>query len=233
VNRALVPIPLIGLVLLREQNSDNLKAEELLAYELGYRVKPRPNLNFDLTAYYFDYDNLIEFTTGPLLVPGPPPAAGVLTFTNDNALKGEVFGFELAGQWQPFSVWRLGGSYSYSEIHLTPILPNVFDPRPFNSEGDIDAEDEPNHIFNLRSYLNLPYNLELDTFLYYVSRNSARGIPAYTRLDLRLGWIPTKNLEFSLVSQNLQDNAHPELNELLEASSETQRSFYFKATFKY
>lgn len=229
VNRALIPgaPPL----LLREQNRDDLEAEDLLAYEVGYRFKPTKTMNFDATAYYFDYDNIIEFTTGSIFFDPspPPPGRSVLPFKTDNSLKGQVYGFELAAQWQPTFNWRLAGSYTFTKIDLKPALPNVFVPVSFNSEGDLDAEGEPEHIFNIRSYLNLPHDLEFDSMLYYVSRHSSRRIPAYTRVDLRLGWKPTPNLELSLVGQNLQDDAHPELTELLEASTETQRSFYFKA----
>ncbi len=232
VNRALIPgaPPL----LLRERNQNNLDAEELIAYEVGYRFKPIKELNFDATAYYFDYDKIIEFTTGPVFFEAtPPPPHLVFPFKSDNSLKGEVFGFELAAQWQPLSNWRIAGSYTFTKIDLKPLLANVFNPGAFNSEGDLDAEGEPEHIFNIRSYLNLPHNFEFDSFLYYVSRNSTRRIPAYTRVDLRLGWKPVDDLELSLVAQNLQDNAHPELTELLEASTETQRSFYFKVTMNF
>jgi iron complex outermembrane receptor protein len=89
--------------------------------------------------------------------------------------------------------------------------------------------------------LNLPHNLELDTFYYYVSsretstppRGAFQSIPEYGRLDVRLGWQPVKNVDLSFAAQNLLDDSHPELNELLEVTSETQRSFYFKATLKF
>ena len=36
----------------------DFESEELIAYELGYRVKPANNLSFDLAVYYNDYDNI-------------------------------------------------------------------------------------------------------------------------------------------------------------------------------
>jgi len=50
---------------------------------------------------------------------------------------------------------------------------------------------------------------------------------------VRLGWQPVKNVDLSFVAQNLLDESHPELNEVLEVSSETQRSYYLKATLKF
>jgi len=163
--------------------------------------------------------------------PGPP-VHDILPVFNANSLKGEVYGVELSSQWQILSNWRVSGSYTFAEIQLSPFTSTITS-GSFNTDGDLEAEGEPSHILNFRSYLNLPYNLELDTFYYFVSENKSRAIPAYSRVDLRLGWKPMKNVDLSFVAQNLLDETHPELNELLEVSSETQRSFYLKATLKF
>ena len=230
------PCPL----LIQQVPNTGTKPEELLAYELGYRIKANDKVNFDVTAYYFDYDNLLELNTGADF-PNPPPSfppGGVVTrpVFNDNSVEGEVYGVELSGQWQVLRNWRLSGSYTFAETQL-----HAFPGAPLDSSLGFEAEKEPNHIFTIRSYLNLPHNLELDTFYYYVSsretstppRNAFQSIPEYGRLDVRLGWQPVKNVDLSFAAQNLLDDSHPELNELLEVSSETQRSFYFKATLKF
>jgi len=167
------------------------------------------------------------------LIRTPPPGHFVLDSFNDNSVKGDIYGVELSAQWQVFNNWRLSGSYSYNKIELHPFPGAPISSFVFNSEGQLEAEGEPNHIFNIRSYLNLPHNLELDTFYYYVSKNTFRSIPEYGRLDVRLGWKPMKNFDLSFVAQNLLDPVHPELNELLEVESETQRSYYLKATLKF
>ena len=222
------PCPL----LIQQIPNTGTKAEELLAYELGYRVKANDKVSFDLTAYYFDYHNLLQVNDGATISPGSVTVSQVF---NDNSAEGEVYGVELSGQWQVLRNWRLSGSYTFAETQLHAFRASV------DSSQGFEAEKEPNHIFNIRSYLNLPYNLELDTFYYYVSsRETAnpspgtfQSIPEYGRLDVRLGWKPMKNVDLSFVAQNLLDDSHPELNELLEVSSETQRSFYFKATLKF
>jgi len=239
VNNILLPagttLPPLPLPLLIQQiPNSGTQAEELLAYELGYRVKANEKLNFDVTAYYFDYDNLIASNAvGPfpgVFNPGPP-AHFVFQVFNDNAVEGEIYGVELSGQWQVLRNWRLSGSYTFADTQLHPFPGAPVDSVAFQ-EG-FEAEGEPEHIFNIRSYLNLPHNLELDTFYYYVSENNSRAVPAYGRLDVRLGWQPMKNVDLSFVAQNLLDGSHPELNELLEVSSETQRSYYLKATLKF
>ncbi len=227
-NRSLVPgaPPL----LITETNDGRTNAEELIAYEIGYRFKPKPEFQFDITGYIFDYENIIEATFDPIFFTATPaPAHLVLNSVNDNALEGEVFGIELSGQWQPSRNWRLSGSYTFLNVELRP----EEDSFSITTSGDLEAEGEPEHVINLRSYLNLPYDLELDTMFYYVSRNSSRQIRSYQRVDMRLGWKPTKSVELSLTGQNLFDESHPELSELLEEQSETERSFYAKATFKF
>ena len=143
---------------------------------------------------------------------------------------------ELSGQWQVLRNWRLTGSYTFADTQL-----HAFPGAPVDDSQGFEAEKEPNHIFTIRSYLNLPHNLELDTFYYYVSKREAstpplgafQPIPEYGRLDVRLGWKPKKNVDLSFVAQNLLEDSHPELTELLEVSSETQRSFYFKVTLDF
>jgi iron complex outermembrane receptor protein len=243
VNRVLIPfagVPGCGAVcplLIQQVPNSGAKPEELLAYELGYRIKANDKVNFDVTAYYFDYDNLFAVNNGAFLFdPNPAPGHSVSQVFNDNSLEGEIYGVELSGQWQVFRNWRLSGSYTFAETQLHAV-PGA----PLDSSQGFEPEKEPNHIFTIRSYLNLPYNLELDTFYYYVSSRETstpplgafQAIPEYGRLDVRLGWKPVKNVDLSFVSQNLLDDSHPELNELLEVSSETQRSFYLKATLKF
>lgn len=224
-----------GNLVVREQNDGRTEAEELLAFEAGYKLNlPEKKINFDITGFLFNYDNLIELVNGPTIfeaVPAPPHL--VSQIFNENALQGEIYGFEMSGEWQVSDNWKLSGSYTFSMADLNPITT-----LPLNAEGgtvtpDNAVEGEPDNIFNIRSYLNLPYDLELDTMFYYVSKNVSRNIPSYSRLDLRLGWEPKKNVEFSLVGQNLLDETHPELAEGIERGSETERSFYVKGTFRF
>ncbi len=236
INLVVVPAPGIfgtgNPTFIQQIPNSGTKAEELLAYELGYRAKINSKLNFDVTAYYFDYDNLIESNNGtPLFFQPGPPVHDLLPVFQDNSVKGEVYGVELSGEWQVLRNWRISGSYTFAEIQLHP-FPGANVGNAGFAEG-FEAEGEPNHIFNIRSYLNLPYNLELDTFFYFVDDNISRAIPEYGRLDVRLGWQPMKNVDLSFVAQNLLDESHPELSELLEVASETQRSYYVKATLKF
>jgi iron complex outermembrane receptor protein len=203
------------------------EAEKLLSYEAGYRAQIQDNFSLDIAGYVFDYDNLIDLRTeAPFIetVPGPPHLVVPLIF--DNALEGEAYGVEISADWRPCESWRLTGSYSYNTIDLRLTTDSVV------PTGE-NPEREPNHIFNVRSYLELPHDLEFDTLLYYVSKYPAREVNGYTRLDLRLGWKPTSQFELSLIGQNLLEDQHPEFNDQEQLRSEVERSFIAKATFRF
>jgi iron complex outermembrane receptor protein len=62
----------------------------------------------------------------------------------------------------------------------------------------------------LVSRVDLAGHTTLDAVLRYVDRLPARNIPAYTGLDVRLGWRPVAALELAVAGQNLLDPHHPE-----------------------
>jgi outer membrane receptor for monomeric catechols len=62
----------------------------------------------------------------------------------------------------------------------------------------------------------LPFRTELDTAFRWIDTvhnnngGTAGTVPSYAEMDVRLGWHATKNLEFSIVGQNLFQAQHPE-----------------------
>ena len=201
--------------------NSNEESEELLAYEAGYRIRPADDLLFDFTAYYNNYDGLFDTTNGDFFVEtDPAPAHLVLPVFANNNRESEIYGFEAAAQWEPTSFWQLKGSFTWLKVNLYP--------------NDDNAEDnDPDVQWNLRSFLDLPHNVEFDTMVYYVGALPNQDVPSYTRLDMRLGWSPIRELELSLAVQNIQDSQHPESERgkdvTLATSTEVPRSVYGKA----
>jgi iron complex outermembrane receptor protein len=205
--------------------ADN-KAENVLSYEFGYRWQAEQNLYFDFTTYLNQYDNIIDRVQKSVFFetsPSPPHFVAPQFF--ENVSTAEVVGAELSAEWVPISALQITGSYSLNKISISP-----FKPIAFLQESE---EDEPQHLFNVRSYLKLPRGFSFDTFLYYVSENGARDVGAYTRMDIRLGWKPTKQVDISFMARNLLDPQHPEFNSQRQFVSETQRDFYTKATVRF
>jgi iron complex outermembrane receptor protein len=215
------PVPLPpGLITIL--GNPDMESEELLAYELGYRLQPIEQLKLDLTAFYNDYDHLR--TLEPIL-PGPVSPSRVA-----NKLFGETYGTELSATAQVTKRWRLQGSYSYLEAQLH---------RESNSHDTsterISEGSSPHHQFFIRSRLDLGWNIRLDSTLRYVDVLPAPKIPSYLTLDVRLAWSPRRNLEFALVGQNLLDDRHPEFAPTFIGTPQTevQRSVYGTVVWRF
>ncbi len=160
--------------------------EEVIAYELGYRVKPAKGLSFDIASFANYYDDL-ESTR--LINPT------TLQWENDQS--GRAYGVEISANWLATERWRLVSSYTLFEMRL--------------ERGDKTLADrEPENQFQIRSYYDLTPDLELNAALYYYDNNVAENIGAYTRLDVGVAWHPQKNIEIGVWGQNLLDNKHPE-----------------------
>ncbi len=218
------PVYVIG------QGNSNFDSEQLIAYEIGYRLQPTRDLSFDLAAFYNDYNRLTSTEVAsatPTIRTTPTPHLVVPLFPGNN-VTGETYGVELVAQWQALDWWRLQGNYSYLQIQLhTRSISS--DPSPDAAEGDA-----PHHQFVLRSSMDLRDNLQLDTTVRYVDNLPNQHIANYTELDLRLAWEPIKHVELSVVGQNLLDSHHTEFGSSASSgSAETQRGVFGKIMFNY
>ena len=66
--------------------------------------------------------------------------------------------------------------------------------------------------------------MELDASIRHVGELPAPQVPAYTAVDVRLGWRPNDRLELSLSGQNVLDSGHFEFGNELTASA-IERAF--------
>jgi len=196
--------------------SHDFKPESLLAYEIGYRLQPRTGVQIDLATFYNVYDNLRTVEADP----GQPQVIA-------NGLNAETWGAELRASWQATSWWRLHAGYAYFDKQLR-LDPGSTDPSGGRSEGN-----DPRNRFVLRSLIDLPGGFEFDGTVRYVARLPAPVVPAYTELDLRLGWQASDRLEFSLVGQNLLHARHPEFGAPSPRRQEVERGAYGKVTWRF
>jgi iron complex outermembrane recepter protein len=200
-------------------------SERLMAYELGYRVKATDRFSVDLAAFYNTYDNLLSIETGALFLEPPlAPTRFVLPLQFDNKMKAKVYGVEIAADWRWLDWWRWRLAYSYLHMDLT---------RKAGSNDVITAPGteggSPQNQVSVRSFVNLPGNLELDGAFRYVDTLPGGNVRSYFNLDLRLGWHVTKNVELSLVGQNLLAGHHAEWS----GGTKIQRGIYTKATWRW
>ncbi|MFY9821966.1 MAG: TonB-dependent receptor [Thermoanaerobaculia bacterium] len=195
--------------------TSDVVSEELLAYELGYRIQPTSDLLVDVAAFYDDYDHLRSFE--------PVPGGG---FVFANKLDAQAWGVELRSSWQPAPWWRLHGGYAWFGKHLR------LDEASRDPTGGSTAGDDPRNRYSLRSVMDLPGGFELDGWLRYVGELPSPLVKAYTELDVHLGWKLNERLEVALVGQNLLHARHVEFapNPFVEA---VQRSVFGKVTWHF
>lgn len=204
-----------GIVIVR--GSRDFESERVLAYELGYRLQPRPAASLEIATFYNVYDDLRS---------QEPPASGLpFPITLGNGLNARTHGAELRLNTQASSWWRLFASYMYFHKDLS------FDPASRDRTGGVAEGDDPKQQYALRSYMDLGDRVELDAWVRHVDRLPAPFVPGYTELTLHLGWRPTDRLELALVGQNLLHERHVEFSTALPKAVE--RSVYGRATWRF
>lgn len=210
------------------QSNRHFDSEQLIAYELGYRVQPIDSVSLDISAFYNDYDKLTTAEIGnPSIQTTPTPHAVIPVFP-DNKGTGETYGVELMAQWQALGWWRLQGSYSYLQMQLHTKDPST------SVSSDAAEGNSPHHQFTIRSSMDVRDNIHLDTTIRYVDNLPNKNIDSYTEMDIRLAWMPVKNLELSVVGQNLLDSQHAEFTDnLFSIPMEVQRGVYGKFSWSY
>jgi iron complex outermembrane receptor protein len=172
--------------------SKDIKPQELISYELGYRIQPVDRFSLDVSTFYNEYENFITGTAGTPFFDPTPTNHFVVPITAVNGGKGRSYGIEVASEWHVTDSWRLVGTYSYLRIKLNQFAASL------SSEGK-----DPHHQASLRSSMDLPCNLELDIWGRFVDHLATFRVRSYFDLDIRLGWNARKNLEISIVGQNL------------------------------
>lgn len=208
----------------------NIKAEATLVYELGYRMQPTHRFFFDVNGFVQDMKNLHTAEPGtPFIENAPFPAHLVIPTRFGNLMSARTYGVESSANWKVTDYWRLKAGMTWLRMDLQ-LDPASGDTLQVRSDGN-----SPRHQYNVQSNLDLPYNLEFDTAIYYVDRLTNQHIPEYTRLDLRLGWRATKALEFSLISQNALNALHREFTTTAGGYTATEipRNVYGKITWRF
>lgn len=202
----------------------NFESEELIAYEAGYRMQAADTISFDLAAFYNIYHNLRTLEQGAL---DPETDRITIPLVVSNKLDARAYGAELAVDWRPLDWWRIQGAYTWLKILLKK-KDNSNDTFGLRASGDI-----PLNQVSLRSSTDLPGKVGLDFWLRYVDSLPIQGVASYLTIDARLAWKPVKDLELSLVGQNLLDSPHTEfLPEFVNTiQTQVERSVYGKITW--
>ena len=215
------PFPALPLFARILGNKD-FESEKTLAYELGYRMQPTDRFFIDVAAFYNRYSDLQSAELGTPFM--EPPGLLIFPFQFDNKFKAQVYGIELAADWRWLDWWRWRFSYSHLNLNLT----KKRDSTDITTEQSTEGSSPQNQVA-VTAFIDLPGNLQLDGVFRYVDSLPAQNVSRYFNLDLRLGWHATKNVELSLVGQNLLYGRHAEWS----GGTEIQRGVYTKVIWRW
>jgi iron complex outermembrane receptor protein len=217
-------------ILLTLFGNPNVKSENLIAYEMGYRTVVASQLSIDFTAYYNHY-SLLETSepSTPFLVNTTPPYL-VLPLIYANLMHGETHGTEITVNWKATARWTLSPGYAFEQIHMH-LAPTSQDTTSVSgAEGS-----SPVNAAQLRSHLALAHGVAWDASAYFVGRLTDPIESSYTRLDTGLSWELGERLSLSLVGQNLLRDRRQEFFDTTESADTTliKRSAYAKVEWRF
>lgn len=198
------------------QGGPDFRSEVAQVYELGYRGQPWTRLTWSATGFYTEYDHLRTLEIDP----------GGTFLVWGNEMDGRTSGVEMWATYQASAGWRVNAGFTtlHKELKLKPDSDGL--------NGGVDAEgNDPDYSWHLRSMHNLSEQWELDAMLRGIAALHTPAVPAYVAVDLRIGWKPRRDLELSLVGQNLFDSAHAEFGNPL-TRSEFGRNVFLKAVLR-
>ena len=203
-------------------------AEKLVAYEAGYRTRPVEAVYITVSGFY----NVLNDTLSTELLPSfvesePPPARVILPVQFANGLHGHSQGVELTGDIRPAPWWRITGGYSYLDVVMTkdPGSQDVSQERRY--EGLI-----PHHQLQLGSSTDVAGGWSFDWLFRYVSRLPASSVPDYATWNLRVGWTVARDVDLSIVGQDLWQAQHLEWAAGAGSDAEVQRSVYARVSWR-
>lgn len=191
----------------------DFESENLMAYEIGYRIQPNSASAFSFATFYNVYTDVYSVEALP----------GTLTYQIMNGSEGKSWGVEVSGAYQPARIWKLRAGYTYFDKDIHAKEGHTFNPDYLGNDSK--------HRVVMQSILNLPYDFQLDIIGRYKSKLkqtlATAAVPEFLTYDVRLAWV-SKIIEISLVGQNLAKEEHTEFNVL-----NIPRSFYAKIAARF
>ncbi len=205
----------------------DVQSEGLTAYEAGYRIQLRNHATIDTAIFDSRYTRLAGTVDRGLLL---DTSSGVSQLVQGlqwvNSVGGRVRGIETFARWQVRPRWMLDAAYAWTDGRFV---------EPQGVTGQ--AFQTPRHQGNLGSKVTLLDSWEADARVFVVGRvaggsDGSGDIDAFARVDARISRSLGRQVNMSLVGQNLLQRWHREMNSPgLTASHDVPRSVQLKITF--
>ena len=183
--------------LMSASGNPRIQAENLTAFEVGYRYQPSKKVSMDLAGFFNRYTNLISTDALPPTLETYPQLYVSLPYQFGNNNWGHTYGLEGSATVAVSQRWKLSPQYSWLKTALYG-APTSLNPYAGLGEG-------PEHQFQVRSNFNVSRNVDFDSSFGYVGPLGHATVPGYPMLDARLAWRFSEAGELSLNGQNLLD----------------------------
>ncbi|MFP5236826.1 MAG: TonB-dependent receptor plug domain-containing protein [Acidobacteriota bacterium] len=206
----------------------NFRSEQLNGYELGYRTMIGSKFYVDIATFYNHYGDLFsEDLLGPPYVENNPAPVHILIPAQfGNQLVGTTTGGEVAPEWRPTSWWRLGGSYTYLDMHIK---------KGTNStdlgSAKIVEGTSPDHEVLIQNQFDLPKAVSLNTAVRFIGALPGIKVPSYWTGDANVQWVAAHHIHFSVAGRNLFQPHHVEFIYDPGPAVGIRRSIYAEITF--
>ncbi len=187
----------------------NFKSEVANVFEVGYRYSASDSINYSITAFYHDWEDLRSGTAIPVEL--------------ENKIEGPAYGLEAWANYQVNRSWRLsaGGTTFSKELELEPDSTD-----PVGIENDT-LHNDPDYQLIVRSLLEVSDNSMFNLSVRHVADLPHPEVPSYTVFDANYAWQPRENLEMSFTVRNVADRDYREFEEAANGS-EFERSAILK-----
>ena len=181
--------------------NSNLVPETIQTVELAFDYRPTRELQFDLSLFHYDWENMIQYVLDP---------APATTSTAQNAGRQTGHGLELAAKWQASTALLMQGNVAWQEST--------------DEETGKDAGNAPNVQTYLRADWRFLPQWHLNTQVTWVGeRKRASGdtrdpVDDYTTVDLTLRYSKNNRAwEVAVIARNLfdEDVREPSVNGVL------------------
>ncbi|WP_228720860.1 TonB-dependent receptor plug domain-containing protein [Nitrogeniibacter mangrovi] len=203
-----------GNILLRITPPQDIAAERMRSYELGYRGQPTDTFHVELTAFEMRYRNMRTLGRESTIVP-----ASWITLERPLAFDGHarVNGVEAGLDWQPSTRWRARLAMSYLGTHVESTGDELTD-----SAARLFVERVPTRQASLHVTWKPSSGHVLDAIVRHVGElknrevqgSDTRGVDAYTELDLQYAVRLSQAVTVSLTGRNLLHERHAEFGRI-------------------
>ncbi|HYM35099.1 MAG TPA: TonB-dependent receptor [Steroidobacteraceae bacterium] len=201
--------------LLSLPNTD-LPAEEVTAFEAGWRMRAQDLWSVDVTAFHNNYDDLRTRET--TFIASPPTTVRM----RGDKMHGRSDGAEAAFTFQPTRTWRLQANATYFNVML------IRDPDSTDVGVPDDIGVSPRWQASLRSDVRIGSNWDIHAMYRFVDELTGLQVPSYSELDLAVIWEFAPHCQLTIAGQNLLHSQHLEMPGQTgqPAGSEVQRGGY-------